>query len=727
MASIPAEQFPNTQGDNSSASPGGTTQESEIDELFIKHTIAEIKDVEKKTRNDIEKKKEDLRQMVGERYRDLIDAADTIMDMTESTRQVVTTIKHLQEQCGSINDSGTINKAVPVAALPHPHTSKLLSKQVYEDVTHRKNIFHAIATSMKLLVDTPEHIWNALEAQHYLKASQLYLLARQIFTNLRVNKLVAPSLFSSFPILSVQWCAISSFKMEILAGCQAQLRRTDLTDNDTGCALVAIMVMANKTSEQVLDEFLKARLDALSLQFRSQEKESITVAVKIQICQAIGIVQATLSGCSAIFSRQPDDMPSGLLHTILDDSTQITPNWAPTCPMDFILHSSANESDINISTLSKLFGYNSNTLTLLRHLPSELQNFKPSCSAEARVPVLKETLQSKCSKWLQDCQKEMEEGVPTLLHHVITARALAACREAVWTQLTRREEGVETRPWKTICETTLGMDRVCLWSVLLSHLFLQHTVNLVKSYFAALPLVLEPIIGQGLQSLKDGSAIKDMDIGRYMWSEGSTDLDSVRSMDCTPIRSTGISNKHKPANLTWLTLKATGITPQVFSVCEELDKRLEVILVDVRSVLDVSSTGDDVVPRSFERSTNADEVREVLIGACVESINIICTNMQKLLDGLKDQLNENKEDYIGLVTSALYLGRIARALADYSLQLPECMKLSTKPVEIAQSTRRVFHSSRKKSLEAAEAQDYDTRLSICRDTLDRVDVLAVNM
>ena len=39
--------------------------ETDISALFSKHTIEEVRQIEQKTRLDIERKKEDLRQMVG--------------------------------------------------------------------------------------------------------------------------------------------------------------------------------------------------------------------------------------------------------------------------------------------------------------------------------------------------------------------------------------------------------------------------------------------------------------------------------------------------------------------------------------------------------------------------------------------------------------------------------------------------------------------------------------
>ena len=43
------------------------------DNLFTGRSIEEIGAIEKKIRSDIERKREELRQMVGERYRDLIE------------------------------------------------------------------------------------------------------------------------------------------------------------------------------------------------------------------------------------------------------------------------------------------------------------------------------------------------------------------------------------------------------------------------------------------------------------------------------------------------------------------------------------------------------------------------------------------------------------------------------------------------------------------------------
>ena len=54
---------------------------TDLDSLFTTHTIDEIEKLSQGLKHDIDQKREELRTMVGESYRDLMDAADTIAQM----------------------------------------------------------------------------------------------------------------------------------------------------------------------------------------------------------------------------------------------------------------------------------------------------------------------------------------------------------------------------------------------------------------------------------------------------------------------------------------------------------------------------------------------------------------------------------------------------------------------------------------------------------------------
>lgn len=69
---------------------------AEAEALFEAHTAAELRAVERRLRAGIEQKREELRQMVGERYRDLIEAADTIAEMRRSAERLLGAVRGLQ-------------------------------------------------------------------------------------------------------------------------------------------------------------------------------------------------------------------------------------------------------------------------------------------------------------------------------------------------------------------------------------------------------------------------------------------------------------------------------------------------------------------------------------------------------------------------------------------------------------------------------------------------------
>lgn len=75
--------------------------------LFERYNTEEIRRIERKVRGEIEQKKEELRQMVGERYRDLIDAADTIGEMRQCSESVVQSIQDMHQYCHRLKQSKT--------------------------------------------------------------------------------------------------------------------------------------------------------------------------------------------------------------------------------------------------------------------------------------------------------------------------------------------------------------------------------------------------------------------------------------------------------------------------------------------------------------------------------------------------------------------------------------------------------------------------------------------
>ena len=54
---------------------------TDLEMVFTSNSIEEIEKLSQGLKHDIDQKREELRTMVGERYRDLMEAADTISQM----------------------------------------------------------------------------------------------------------------------------------------------------------------------------------------------------------------------------------------------------------------------------------------------------------------------------------------------------------------------------------------------------------------------------------------------------------------------------------------------------------------------------------------------------------------------------------------------------------------------------------------------------------------------
>lgn len=88
--------------------------------LFETHGAEEIRGLERQVRAEIEHKKEELRQMVGERYRDLIEAADTIGQMRRCAEGLVDAVQATDQYCARLRQAGSAAPRAPRAPQVSP-------------------------------------------------------------------------------------------------------------------------------------------------------------------------------------------------------------------------------------------------------------------------------------------------------------------------------------------------------------------------------------------------------------------------------------------------------------------------------------------------------------------------------------------------------------------------------------------------------------------------------
>lgn len=97
--------------------------------LFETHGAEEIRGLERQVRAEIEHKKEELRQMVGERYRDLIEAADTIGQMRRCAEGLVDAVQATDQYCARLRQAGSVAPRVPRAPQVSPGSEPATSRR----------------------------------------------------------------------------------------------------------------------------------------------------------------------------------------------------------------------------------------------------------------------------------------------------------------------------------------------------------------------------------------------------------------------------------------------------------------------------------------------------------------------------------------------------------------------------------------------------------------------
>ncbi|KAB2085854.1 hypothetical protein ES319_A05G426000v1 [Gossypium barbadense] len=285
----------------------GSADDRDAESLFRAKPISEIRNVESATNKQIQDKKEELRQLVGTRYRDLIDSADSILQMKSASESISSNISSIHHSIRSLS--------ISVLEAPSP---KL---QTPPNPTTRLRIY-GIACRVKYLVDTPENIWGCLDESMFLEAAARYIRAKHVHSILILpdGDLDHSNILSNFPLLQHQWQIVESFKAQISQRSRERLLDRGLSVAAYADALAAVAVTDDLDPEQVLRLFLEARKNwILHTLTASAGNGNATSSVAISaFCDVLNIIQVTIGQVGELFLHVMNDMP--LFYKVILDS-----------------------------------------------------------------------------------------------------------------------------------------------------------------------------------------------------------------------------------------------------------------------------------------------------------------------------------------------------------------------------------------------------------------------
>uniref|UniRef100_A0A8C7HLT8 Conserved oligomeric Golgi complex subunit 1 n=1 Tax=Oncorhynchus kisutch TaxID=8019 RepID=A0A8C7HLT8_ONCKI len=595
--------------------------------LFERYNTEEIRGIERKVRGEIEHKKEELRQMVGERYRDLIDAADTIGEMRQCSESVVTSIQDMHRYCHKLKQGKS--------ALPSSPRRSSTPWQSQER-------FYTMASQIKLLLEIPERIWSSMEASQYLQATQLYLLCCHLHRQLHLEAggpQYSPVL-ARFPILVRQVAAAGHFRSTILLDSKSVLRGRAVSDQAIAEALVSTMLLEDSSPRQALADFLLARKASIQ-QLLNQPQHG--AGIKAQVCSLVELLVTTLYQAYAVFYVAPEGSPrlgdgglsSGLLFTTLENVTSTTPTGKGR----------------------RVLQEEVSTGSWFKYLPSSIAEFQPALRTLAQ-PIQREQLRDTLQQWINTCKEDICNGVSSLLVYVNSLKGLASIRDAVWDLLSTDSI---SQHWSFICQRLLERP-LALWEDFLQQLFLQRLQAITQEGTETISTSCRQLLSSALRDLEGQPTPPD--VASFLWSEAQGDLLSDAAWVSVSQRG--------PQHRSGLAMKTQALTPCVQIFCSSLDATDGLPVPSVSFTIGLgsgSSSGSGTVS-SFDRYKDAVAVEETLRERCLACVRDIITCVRSKL-GAASPVGSSPGP--ARLSSVLFMARLCQSLSKLCPNLRQCI------------------------------------------------------
>uniref|UniRef100_A0A3Q3WTA9 Conserved oligomeric Golgi complex subunit 1 n=1 Tax=Mola mola TaxID=94237 RepID=A0A3Q3WTA9_MOLML len=606
--------------------------------LFERYNTEQIRRIERKVRGEIEQKKEELRQMVGERYRDLIDAADTIGEMRQCSESVVQSIQDMHQYCHRLKQS------------------KSISQRQWQEK------FYTMASQIKLLLEIPERIWSAMEASQYLQATQLYLLCCHLHSLLQLEAATGghySPVLTRFPILVRQVATIGHFRSTILLDSRTLLQGRVVSDQAIAEALVSTMLLEDSSPRQALADFLLARKASIH---QLLNRPPHGAGIKAQVCSVVELLVTTLFQAFAVFYLPPEGGPRpgegclncGMLFSVLENVTSPTPAGR------------------------RLLQEETSTGSWFNYLPPSITEFQPTLRTLAQ-PIRTEQLRDTLQQWIDTCKEDICHGVGSLLVYVKSLKGLAAIRDAVWDLLSTDSI---SQHWNTVCQQLLKHP-LAVWDDFLQQLVLQRLQAITKEETEAISTSSVQLLtsaardlesqtshlSSGTNSASGHGAQYEIDVASYLWSESPGDLLS----DAGWIT---VSQRGQQLQRSSLAMKTQALTPCVQNFCSSMDARLKAQLDDLQHYLPSQETA------SFSnRFTDSPAVEEALREGCLACV-------RHVLSSIRTELATTSPSPARL-SSVLFMARLCQSMGELCPNLKHCiLGKQSGPEAMAKGTQR---------------------------------------
>lgn len=432
-----------------------------VPHLFEERTIEDIIHIDKLLDAEIERKRMELRSMVGDRYKDILTATEAIKSMEYISENIVGNIINVKDQCETLvqNISGDLPKKALVTS-------------------NEKNEERTIVMQIRLAIVLNENIWLALDEDDFSKAAQYYLLAQHVHTGLRLFR---KDIFEKYKVIKKIKSTVDSLRERILSFTYKKLQTIQLSAEDTCSNLNALMLLENHKCSELLCKFIKLRKNALTTVI-----EATHSSVRAQVSAMVKCLYTTIILLHDCFLNYKDTH-KGLIWHQLDG---IVGDNSPT-------------------TLSTVQLPETN---LLQYIPDIIKQFRPKCS-NANSTLTKEEGVNLIQEWIKDTSNKVKVGIENALDMVPNVKGLHIIREEALK--------IELPPnWDEICLYTELPSKLNIWYQFFQKFITNRALFLITKKITYIMQNTQNELSAALNAKENC----ENDLRWYIWKEDQGDI-----------------------------------------------------------------------------------------------------------------------------------------------------------------------------------------------------------
>ncbi|KZC12421.1 PREDICTED: conserved oligomeric Golgi complex subunit 1 [Dufourea novaeangliae] len=583
-----------------------------IDKLFEDFTIKEIEGIQKRIQHESDRKKIELRTLVGERYRDLILAADTIGNMKITSERVISRIVNIEDTFRELQKKYLIGfKIEPIEN---------------ENDRNVEGIQDSIIIQIKILMDIPQYIWSNIENKNLLFATQLYLVAQHINYSL-LFEVGSTDLLNKYPIVSKQWDVINQFKTIITTECNYILQSLDVQPESIANCLAALVLLNRTSFSDLLEMLLSMRNRAIKSIITDENDSSVKNKIKLCIDTLIQTINLIYS-CFINTEKKSGGLVLQYIAKIQDQEA-----YSLFC-----------ELDVNQELLKEF-------------LPSVTKHHKLFIQDTPESFLLPD-LQKSIKSWLQWVAEFCNHEVTKLLDLIISIKGLYYVREET-VSINLPEN------WNFIWEE-LHLPRITFWVEFFQPIISQRVKNIISDKWIETVTTLKSDITELLTKISNEKfEYPEHDLRWFVWKDSPSDIPQKLT------KNGGLDNKrsllmktkgYSPNILTLCDSFDTGL--------QALLSDLEQYLYETERVMSIKdnllSTNISLISDTF---SDRKEVQEHLQ-------KISSTMIQDIINFVKTMCVNERAEYGQQDINAVVMARFLLALTTLSSNLNKCFTLS---------------------------------------------------